>query len=47
MNRSTLALLGVVCALALPALAQDGPTCADCHDEVAAEIMGWLDAGSV
>jgi DmsE family decaheme c-type cytochrome len=42
MNRSTLALLGVVCALALPAAAQDESPCAVCHDEVAAEMANQI-----
>ena len=33
-----LTLVGVACALAFPAAAADGPTCADCHDEVAAAM---------
>ena len=37
MRRSTLALVSVVCALAIPATAADSP-CADCHDEVAAAM---------
>ena len=39
LNRSILLVaLAAVCALALPALAQD-TTCADCHDEVAAGMV--------
>jgi DmsE family decaheme c-type cytochrome len=40
MKRSiVLAVVGVACALAWPAAAQDsGPVCADCHDEVAAAM---------
>ena len=41
MKRSTLALVSVVCALALPAVAADSP-CADCHDEVAAEMANQI-----
>ncbi len=43
MRRSILlALVSVVCALALPAAAADGPTCADCHDEVAAAMANQI-----
>jgi hypothetical protein len=43
MRRSILlALVSVVCALALPAAAADGPTCADCHDEVAAGMANQI-----
>jgi DmsE family decaheme c-type cytochrome len=41
MKRSTLALIGVVCALALPAVAADSP-CADCHDEIAVEMANQI-----
>lgn len=37
MNRNSLLVaIAAACALALPAVAADGPVCADCHDEVAA-----------
>ena len=40
MKRSILlAALAAVCALAWPAMADDGPVCADCHDEVAAGMV--------
>ena len=42
MRRSILlTLVGVVCALALPVAAADSP-CADCHDEVAAEMANQI-----
>lgn len=40
MKRSILlAALAAVCALAWPTMAEDGPVCADCHDEVAAGMV--------
>ena len=42
MRRSILlALISVVCALALPAVAADSP-CADCHDEAAAAMANQI-----
>ncbi len=39
-TRVVLALVSLVCIVAWPLMAADGPTCADCHDEVAAGMAG-------
>ena len=43
MRRSILPMiLGMVCAIAWPLFAQEGPSCADCHDEVAAGMKNQI-----
>jgi len=43
MRRSILPMiLGMVCAIAWPLFAEEGPSCADCHDEVAAGMKNQI-----